>query len=100
MDPLANLFGPLLDPQGSSSDDDDKYITTVYSHLLGESDSDEDVFLTRAAALNRDRAAAHQRLYQHYFAEDCVYDGDAFKRPYFRLCFLFFINYFGIITYN
>lgn len=76
-----------MNPLGdSSSDDDEANKTALYAHLLDEldSDSDERPFTTRRAALNRDRAAAHERLVHHYFTDDCVYDARDFSRR-FRL---------------
>lgn len=70
-----------MNPNDASSSDDDIFIASVYEYLLDES-SDDDVLLTRAAALNRDRKAAHDRLYNDYFADDCVYDQESFKRRF------------------
>ena len=80
MDPLGNFFlNPFV---SSSSSEDEQFMSMVYGELLDEDDSEEEVLMTRAATLNRDRAAAHERLYQHYFAPDCVYNEDDFDRRY------------------
>ena len=80
MDPFGNAFvNPFA---SSSSSEDDHFISTVYTALLDEDDSEEEVFISRAAALNRDRAGAHERLYHHYFAPDCVYGPDEFDRRF------------------
>lgn len=73
----------MVDNFDSSSSDDDRIISLGYKFLLDDMDDDSDGFIrTRAAAANRDRVAAHERLYRDYFADDCVYDLPAFKRRY------------------
>ena len=78
-----------------SSYDETEFISTMYNYYLDDLDDDEeDVLITRSAALNRDRAAAHDRLVHDYFADDWVYDLDAFKRRFrvSRHIFLRIIN--------
>ena len=75
----------MVDNFDSSSSDEDRIISLAYKFFLDDMDDDsDDVMRTRAAAANRDRVAAHGRLYRDYFADDCVYDLPAFKRR-FRL---------------
>ena len=74
-----------MNPFTTPSDDESEFIGMMYNDYFDRLDEDDDdILLTRAAALNRDRAAAHDRLVHDYFADDCVYDLRAFKRR-FRL---------------
>ena len=60
-----------MDPFDSSSEDDDFITGVFYSYYFDELDEDDKnaVLRTRSAAINRNRAAAHRRLYRDYFAD-------------------------------
>ena len=72
-----------MDPFDSSSEDDDFITNVFYSYYFDELDDDA-ILRTRSAAINRNRATTHRRLYRDYFADESVYDSNHFKRR-FRL---------------
>ncbi|XP_052621181.1 uncharacterized protein LOC128127026 [Lactuca sativa] len=71
-------------PYNHDIDEDDMFVGMMYQYVTDMIPSEPAPLLTRRAALNRDREEGHRRLVHDYFADNCVYQPNDFKRR-FRL---------------
>ncbi|XP_052627236.1 uncharacterized protein LOC111892461 [Lactuca sativa] len=79
-----NEFDPAH-PYNDDNDEDDLFVSKMYQYYTDSLlQPDPAPLLTRRATLNRDHEEGHQRLVNDYFAENCVYQPNDFKRR-FRL---------------
>ena len=66
----------------SSSEDDDIAFEMMYDHYQQEYEEDDPVFRSRTRKVSRNRTAGHNRLYNDYFAPNCVYNDVDFERRF------------------
>ncbi|XP_023742429.1 uncharacterized protein LOC111890552 [Lactuca sativa] len=77
-----NEFDPAH-PYNDDNDEDDLFVSMMYQYYTDNLlQPDPTPLLTRHAALNRDREEGHRRLVNDYFAENCVYQPNDFKRRF------------------
>ncbi|XP_052622607.1 uncharacterized protein LOC111898989 [Lactuca sativa] len=75
----------LAHPYNDNNDEDDLFVSMMYRYYTDSLlQPDPAPLLTRCTTLNRDREERHRRLVNDYFAENCVYQPNDFKRR-FRL---------------